>query len=604
VLLLLSVVNSLGQTLGVGTLNRDNGLAGSTVLDFFKDSHGIMYIGTSVGLSSFDGEHVENVQFTGNESGGLAWVTAIAEPDDGHLLLGTKHGLFLFDKSTRSVKRVFEDEMGFEVLGMVGTTDHIIYLGTTHGVYRYEDGKLSPAPFRAPDGDRNVIDISLTVTRQGEQLWVLYAGGVLGVSLKGRSHPEWRPWNRQAGMLTSMAPLNDGRTVVGTNGNGLCVFSRTTGRWTPFQLPGQGISSLKTDGHSYLLCATQASGVVELELPSARIRRIFSKSVFQGEHVPVRFDTPSKIYRDSLGITWIGYVFFGVDYTLYNRSIFKNYTLPGVFDSDGLQVRSFLVDGDRVLVGTREGLYVTDRRRNTSVYLSPERLGAHIVSQAKRVGNRYLVATISGGLVVLDRESLRQKTVAGQSLFRGANIYDLQTDAKGRVWFSSSAGVGCYDPMRRQISQYNYANSHLPNNEVFCLGFDALGNGWASTFAGLCSFDAERGTFSTADLPKALTELGRLNAIYTSKGRTYFIPQLGCPRRLRCPDGPHGEEAVSGVHRQARVLLSLRPRRGQLHLCHGRRRLSDLASRTAQVCSHGRTEQFRTAESGHGRDWR
>lgn len=77
----------------------------------------------------------------------------------------------------------------------------------------------------------------------------------------------------------------------------------------------------------------------------------------------MRINNAMVFCRDNEGIDWIGYKFFGVDYSYLNRGIFHTFRLPGVFDSADHAVRSFLLDGDRILMGTRNGLYVVDQKR-------------------------------------------------------------------------------------------------------------------------------------------------------------------------------------------------------------------------------------------------
>ena len=67
---------------------------------------------------------------------------------------------------------------------------------------------------------------------------------------------------------------------------------------------------------------------------------------------------------DREGLVWIGLFQFGLDYTMYQSGIFSTYRFPPFFDSEGLTVRTIeLQDGEK-LIGSRDGLFYLDEKRN------------------------------------------------------------------------------------------------------------------------------------------------------------------------------------------------------------------------------------------------
>lgn len=237
-----------------------------------------------------------------------------------------------------------------------------------------------------------------------------------------------------------------------------------------------------------------------------------------------RFDNAYAAYKDGRGGLWAGYKFFGVDYTWYNRGLFHVFAIPGVFSSQGMQVRSFLRDGTRTLVGTRKGLYVVDGSRVTLI--SSKMLGADIVTAIVRYGNEYYAATLGGGMAVISAATLH----VSRNLMRGANVYMMADDHKGALWLCSSKGLGCYDLKNGRLRVMDCRNSQLPSDEVFCIGFDVHGNGWLSTADGPCRYLHRTGYLSATDVPRAMKALGALRSVEPQpNGTLLLLPQQGAP---------------------------------------------------------------------------
>jgi ligand-binding sensor domain-containing protein/AraC-like DNA-binding protein len=511
-------------------LNRENGLGGSSVFSFYKDNDGIMFIGMETGLAIYDGQHVENVLFRGNEYSGLAWVHDIEEMDSQHLLLATRGGLFSFNKTTHEVKRVFDDQVNFEVNELARTEKGDVFIATRRGLFCYKGQQLLKVNSFGRFNSACVNGISIAKTSQGEMISIVYDSQL--IEMQTSNWKKTRSWKnpKQGDRLAFkyVVGCQDGRIMVATEHDGVVVLDSRTGQWAPYARQGEKVNWLFTDGKTYLLVATANDGVMEYDLKTDRLKQQFANK--PGDiKMRVRYNTPNIVYRDKMGLTWIGYIFFGADYTTYNRHTFNDYKIPGIFDSAGLQVRSFLVDGDRVLIGTRDGLYITDRKLREAFFWPPEKLGAHIVSQIYRFGDLYFIGTITGGVLTVDANTLQRVRIKGEEAFSEANIYKIDTDRKGNVWLSSSAGVGRYDPKTREWKQYSFSNSQLLSNEVFCFGFDASGQGWISTWSGLCSYNAMNDEISTGDLPKGIVTLGRLSDVYQVGKQSVFIPQLGFP---------------------------------------------------------------------------
>lgn len=514
----------------IGCVTSDDGLSGGNVSAIFKDSQGFVYFGTSAGIDRFDGSNVVNINFPQSENGDVAWVLAIVEEDSEHLIVGNIHGLWRFDKRALVLSPIFKDDIDCEVTSLQKSTNGIIYVGTVKGVFALSRGNSLSRLHLAGRGnsDVSVMDLSLVKVRGRDVLWVALRHGIIRY-MKGTS-PQVRYYPchtvRGEGQVKRIAASDDGRVFVGTVGDGMLSLNPVDGKLTPYMFDGDEINDLLCVKGS-LLVATELHGAYEVSLEHDSVTRTYNAST--QSDIRIRYNTTSVFYRDNMGVDWFGYVFFGVDYTLYSRHIFSVYSVPGVFDSANYMVRNFLKDGHRMLVGTRNGLYVVDENNRSVKYIGADILKAPLVTFILRCGNRYYVTTIGGGIHVFDVSTLAEISIKGFEAVSKSNVYDIVKDAKGCLWFASSSGLIRIDTTTDDVRVFTTRNSQLPDNEVFCMGFDATGLGWVSTRSGFCNVYVETEEVSTKGIPAPIAALKRLSVILQDGKYTYFVPQIGFP---------------------------------------------------------------------------
>lgn len=364
---------------------------------------------------------------------------------------------------------------------------HLVYFGSYRGIDRFDGMKIINVPF--PNGNEDEANkVTAIVAEDAANLLVGNGSGL------------WRLSKREMRLIRIFQKEIDCKVTAITKVRGGLLVATEFGNW--------------------LLRAGKIKKVARGKTPNSSLLTPHS-SLYSGWG---RFKESLVTYRSPDGVEWVGYNFFGVDYTYYNRHIFKIFSI-GDFDSRGVQVRSFLRDGSRTLLGTRDGLYVVDA--HGSKYIDGSTLGANIVTQIVRHGGEYLVATIGGGVKKVDAKSLR---VTG-TLLADANVYLIKTDGDGNVWLCSSKGISVCGKTPDKVRTFNTRNSQLPSDEVFCVGFDNGGNGWISTNKGLCRFLKKDGYLTTDGISSKVKDLGTLRSIdRLSSTELMLIPQHGNAR--------------------------------------------------------------------------
>ena len=380
--------------------------------------------------------------------------------------------------------------------------DHgMMFLGNYRGVDRFDGSHVVNIPFE-PNNDEESNCITAIVEEDKEHLLVGNADGL------------WRLDKRRLTLTRIFQKTIDcGVTAL--------QVKRTKGR--------KG---------SKIIISTQL-GVYEMDKGTDNSSSEGSLRKISNRHcsTPVRQNVTPKgwgrlrkadfYFKSSLnGNQWVSYNFFGVDYSYLNRGIFHVIDAPGIFDSRNIPLRNYLVDNNRIFLCTREGLYVYDRSASTFHPVCQTLLGNSIITQMMSLGNKYLVATIGQGVLILNKVSL---AVEGHVL-NGANVYQLCQDKHGNVWMCSSAGLASYNPQTGHMVVFQTRNSQLPSDEVLCIGFDSDGIGWVSTSNGLCQYLPALHVLAANALPKRIKQVGTLRTISAlPKGRLLLIPQHGKP---------------------------------------------------------------------------
>ena len=520
-----------GQTRNVVSLTTDDGMSNGSALCVHKDRRGYVYIGTDIGVDRYDGKRFVKIPFVGELDSEKSDISCIVEESAEALLVGSQMGLWRLDTRRLVMERVFPKEINFEVTSAVRAADGTIFVGTVNGLYAISGDKARPIDLYkgSKQRGRTVKDIAYSSSGRQGYVWLAMRKGIICMDIATGiiRHCSWLyDANNDSQGVTQIAVSKAGRVFVGTSHDGVMEFMTQTGTYQNYKFDGKQIADMTCTDENHLLVATGFHGAYDIDLSSNQIVRSYSTHNIGGG-VKTRFDSPCTFYRDPMGVDWIGYRFFGIDHTYYNRGTFHVYQVPGLFDSGSVNVRSFLRDGSKMLLGTRNGLVVVDEEKHEMRIIGEDVLNALLVSRIERIGQQYWVGTINGGLHLLDVGTLRDITPESvKSKLAGSSIYDITIDEHGHSWVCSSMGLLKYDLESGNCHLYTSANSQLPDNEVLAMAFDSSGKGWISTYSGGISlYNEERDIIlSKKNMPANAAEMGAAVSIQRqAKNQMMFI---------------------------------------------------------------------------------
>lgn len=242
-------------------------------------------------------------------------------------------------------------------------------------------------------------------------------------------------------------------------------------------------------------------------------------------------NTIQCIYQDDRGYVWVGTAdgldrFNSCDFTSYRSDYREHYTLGNncVYSLCG----EAMSGGDRMWVGTSDGIYVFDVRRETFVALPVEidgevRRNLLVYSLVADVRGNMWIGTLGDGLFRYDLRRKRFEHYSAESYpeaFSSNVIPKILLDVDNNVWAVSAGGSKLcrYNPENNGFSVFSVEDTltHEPISQISTMMQDSFGDIWIAGYeCELYKFELVRRTF-TSDFPADRERYGRVRAMVES----------------------------------------------------------------------------------------
>lgn len=486
-----TVAQGNNNTLSFDFFSLADGLPNNQIQCIYQDKKGWIWIGTSQGLSRFDGYHFMNFLYNPSDSSSLTGnlVRVIYEDSNGKLIIGTENGgISIFDREKErflhpyknhpefesrevSVNSITEGPGGNLYLGTdnsllkidkTGRLDRInpvtgprsenfsgsfirvvqadimgnIWLGTDNGLYIYYPDLNSveevPVPFEK-DKSREIYEI---FKDDDGLMWIgTYSCGLFtsDPDAESVSHLDLEPSFDRTETVRSISKGILGDYWIGTRG-GLYVYSRTRGVTGFFRHDDRDNKSLANN------------------------------SVLE-------------IFHDVRGETWIG-TRGGLNLLAKSKQVFRNFSaLPN--DNHYLNssiIYAFWIDPEgRIWIGTEDGgINIYDPGKGTFDYLMAGTNSETSISQNcvktfldDGKGNLW-IGTYLGGIDVLNlrtgRISHYRHSPDDPNSLSDNRVWSLCLDDEGGIWIGTSEGVDRFDPDDKIFIHYPGLTQDISQN--------------------------------------------------------------------------------------------------------------------------------------------
>ena len=589
---------SLCAQTAVGRFERlsvEDGLRGSEVTAILQDRRGFIWVGTSGGLSRYDGYSVDTYTSEPDDPNSLIhnWVLDLHEDQEGVLWIATGGGLNRFEPASGTfVRYVHDPEDPYSLSpgsanSIHGDQSGRLWIGTSDGgLNLFVPSEQRFIRYRHEPDDPSSLShdrVTFICSDRRGMLWVGTAGGL---SRFDPATERFMRYTHTAGLPTSLIG-DDVRTIlvdragmlwVGTT-KGLDRYDHETGTFTHYRHDPRDPRSLSEDLVHYLyedrsgtLWVGTAGGLNGFDRETGTFTHY--------RHDPsdphsLSSDWIYAIYEDRQGILWVGTADGGLNRHDPATRAFRHLKRSAGSDNSlsHRSVRALLEDREgRIWVGTQGGglsrlepdwdepVAGGEVERYTRYQHDPRREDRwcdNDVEVLAQTRDGMIWAGTGGGLCRLDPESgstvrYRHQEPDPASLPADA-VYALHQDQRhgGNLWVGTAAGLSRFDPAAQTFIHFRPRSDEAPHagsNSVYVIHEDQRGLFWIGTGAGLYLFDPASGRFLSGE-----DGHGRMNglrqdwitSIYEDPEGTLWVGTYGGGLAYFDPDGPDESSRVT-----------------------------------------------------------
>lgn len=520
------IQTTFAQTRILKALSIADGLSGSIVYTFHKDSIGYVWMGTENGLDRFDGTHFRHYNITGN---GTKIINTVIELSEGNIWCGNSEGLWKADDNKSELQPAERETVNCGVNELLTDGKGGLFVASYKGLFIRRNGRWHHILL-----DKNQLSKSNYINKMafGDKnlLWIATDKGFYSLRLSDLKIQDRIEPFRSGEPCSFISIACIGKDVfLGTDVQGLYKYDTSTRQFQSFSDVGSPvIKCLSADAKKHLLyVGTDGNGVHFLSSDTG-------KEIFSLCHIPDKLNTlrSNSIYSllvDRDGVIWVGEYQTGVDYTLFQDGAFTLYSFPPLFDSYNMLVRSLAIHGSQRLIGTRDGLYFIDEANGLYRFYTIPQIKSKLILCCYFYEGKYYVGTFRGGVYELDpvTGNIRDFVSGQKNSMPQSIVFCITKGPDGNLWMGTSDGIYCYRS-GKEVAHFSKANSQLPGNNVLSICFDDSGKGWLGTDAGLCIYDTSTRTLRPDVFPNNFFHKGRIQNIYQdNKGKLYFISSQG-----------------------------------------------------------------------------
>ena len=517
---------STGQAYRFRQYGKENNLPSEVIYTINQDNRGYLWVGTTEGLSRFDGFRFYKVQFPDSASGRYATVSI--KDKQGNLWFGCNDGNLFYTSGSMLKQIVLPNSSGTGISSILEGADGYVYvIAQRKPVYKINPAKPAEA-FIIPFGpDPNIFSASFTDSGEmllGTQENLLICR-ITGDSLVTTGTIDEFDYSS----IMSIQKINESEGfIIGTDGNGLFHLklgngNKTLSRFYGFPgLENLSVKSITRDSQNKIWVSTRGAGAVNLQFLNqadslASVRFIDKTSGLAGENV-------MTIFEDFEKNIWFG--FNGDGLSILTSDSFE-FIKPG----SGSQPNNIIFTGklgNDYLIGTPAGFYVYDLedRKSLSFTAIPIQAGRKEISSYYIDNeNNIWIGTKGSGLYI--KKMTGQITQFYRSGDTGADYISGISIDGDNIWLATLNGVRIISRQSGVLKNSYNTNNGLAHNSINQILLNDDGSGYIATESNMLSrIDPDSGIFASETSMYGLL-LNKVVALTRDNKGTIWAATLG-----------------------------------------------------------------------------
>lgn len=486
-------------------INTNDGLESNTINCILKDKSEYIWLGLPNGVNRFDGVNIVPLkQFEGKT------IIDMTEQDSMNIAIASEQELYIYNKAThKTTIYQFDIKDKARIIKCRIDNNKNIFLATDKGLYKVEKDKL----VKISSITSSVLDLAID---KDNLCWILTEDGLINLNPRtNKSESYYIIENDQIKKNPSFLTIDNQSIYISVQNNIYRFDIKAKNFQKRFTIENNEVSNMSLkDDKLYIGTYSKGLRIISIKDGSTESIRYNPLDINSITSDNIRsFWTDGRIY-------WIGTAASGLD---YNPSIRQNFSLYSnyLFNSAGTSVQSFLIDGDKILLGTQNGLIymANEQKYNISKEGDPTFNADKILSIYPYI-DKYLIGTDGNGLYIFDPISLTMSRFNNSPIFTNNNFNSITTDRMGNIWMGTNQGLIKYNIDSRLYEVFSTANSNIKNNKVTSIASDSKNRIWIGNDAGI-SYCEEGKINSPVYLD--LSFVKSVNCIYTDRKENIWI---------------------------------------------------------------------------------
>ncbi|MFV0593982.1 MAG: two-component regulator propeller domain-containing protein [Draconibacterium sp.] len=479
---------------------QEDGLPNNQIQSVFQDSKGWMWIGTSQGLSRFDGYSFVNYLPQSNDSTALSGslVRVIKEDHKGNLLVGTETGgLNIFDREQEIFIKPLQNIPEFQyreisVNDILEDDNHNYWLATDFDVLIL-DSLNRVKHLKAANNEVSLEGIfirELKADNRG-QVWIGTDEGLfLYHTANNRLEYFELPFGEiQNHQIWEIYLDDDNEIWVGTYSAGLFIINPVSKKYRKLDLEPElsrteTVRAISKGAFGEYWIGTRG-GLFKYSIKDGA-NRLYRHN--QQEARSLSNNSILSLFHDAHGETWIG-TRGGLNLLARSKQVFHNYTaLPGNnrFLNSSTIYTFWIDDRERIWIGTEDGgINIYDPKKKQYEYITTDPSSANPISQNCIKAflddgyGKLWVGTYMGGIDVIDLKTRKVTNYRADAGKKGRisdnRVWDLCMDQDKNIWIATAGGLDRFDRASNSFVHYPQVNG---NENLPWIEPDAHGNLW------------------------------------------------------------------------------------------------------------------------------
>ncbi len=456
----------------------ENGMSQTRVNTVFSDSYGYLWVGTSGGLSRFDGYGFNNLKHVPYDSLSLShnFVRSIAEDENNNLWIGTNYGLNFYDSHSGKFRQILHNHgdsssiSDFQILSVFCDRRGSVWIKTENFLDRLniKDNTISHFQVSANTYNTNPVTQNCAIVEDKNGLiWFGNNDGLYSFDPKIQSFTKFSHDPENSESLSDNEVLNiyldkAGDLWVGTK-NGLNQFNNLKGNFK---------------------------------------RYFFTRS----ENLNQSVDEIYSIVEDSQGNFWLG---SNKGIIVFNKRLSETSRISSLLINKALfpvgPITELLIDKSGILwMSGLQGLFKVDTKPkkfklyDSSINSYPALSGDMISCLYKENDDLIWVGIWGLGLNILNRktgevESYYPENPDPAKRIQSDKLRCIYKDRTGLIWLGSTKGVEIFNPTNRTFLNFedkfpSVYSKELDNRRILCITEDNKGDLWMGSDQGVLHF--------------------------------------------------------------------------------------------------------------------